>query len=80
MSELQQIPGIGTSIAKDLIDIGINSVADLKNKNPEYLYSLLEEQNGKTDKCVLYVFRCAIYFANNKTHDPGKLKWWNWKD
>ena len=49
MSELQQIPGIGTSIAKDLIDIGINSVADLKNKNPEYLYSLLEEQNGKTD-------------------------------
>jgi hypothetical protein len=29
---------------------------------------------------VLYVFRCAVYFANNSTHDPELLKWWNWKD
>jgi hypothetical protein len=32
------------------------------------------------DRCVLYVFRCAVYYANNKTHDPELLKWWNWKD
>ncbi|NQU25233.1 MAG: pathogenicity locus, partial [Candidatus Nealsonbacteria bacterium] len=28
----------------------------------------------------LYVFRCAVYFASNATHDAELLKWWNWKD
>jgi len=26
------------------------------------------------------VFRCAVYFAGSKTHDPDLLKWWNWQD
>ncbi|MGA3073400.1 MAG: helix-hairpin-helix domain-containing protein, partial [Bryobacteraceae bacterium] len=30
--------------------------------------------------CVLYVFRCAVYFASEAEHDPELLKWWNWKD
>ncbi|WP_334292712.1 helix-hairpin-helix domain-containing protein [Parasporobacterium paucivorans] len=29
---------------------------------------------------MLYVFRCAVYYANEEAHDPEKLKWWNWKD
>lgn len=80
ISNLQQIPGVGSSIAKDLIDIGIESLTDLEGKNPEDLYKQLEEMNGKTDRCVLYVFRCAVYYATNKIHDPEKLKWWSWKD
>jgi len=32
------------------------------------------------DRCVLYVYRLAVYFAENETHEPEKLKWWNWKD
>ncbi len=32
------------------------------------------------DRCVLYVFRCANYYAAHKRHDPELLKWWNWKD
>jgi hypothetical protein len=32
------------------------------------------------DRCVLYVFRCAVYFASESKHDPELLKWWNWKD
>ena len=79
ISKLQQIPGVGASIAKDLLDIGIESVDDLKGKKPETLYAKLEDRNGKTDRCVLYVFRCAVYFASNKDHDPEKLKWWSWK-
>ena len=35
---LQQIPGVGISIAQDLIDLGINNVADLVGKNPEKLF------------------------------------------
>jgi hypothetical protein len=32
------------------------------------------------DRCVLYVFRCAVYFAEHEQHEPEKLKWWYWKD
>lgn len=32
------------------------------------------------DKCQLYVFRLAVYFAEHETHEAEKLKWWYWKD
>ena len=38
LKELQTIPGVGKSIAQDLLNIGISQVSDLKNKNPEKLY------------------------------------------
>ncbi|MBF0540064.1 MAG: pathogenicity locus [Nitrospirae bacterium] len=80
-SELLKIPGVGKSISLDLQDLGIKTIADLKDKNPEKLY----EQSNKLkrvvqDRCLLYVFRCAVYFANHENPDPEKLKWWNWKD
>ena len=37
-------------------------------------------RGGYMDSCVLYVFSCVVYFANNSNHDPELLKWWNWKD
>ncbi|OGV70316.1 MAG: pathogenicity locus [Lentisphaerae bacterium RIFOXYA12_FULL_48_11] len=79
--ELQTIPGVGRSVANDLRLIGINRVTDLRNQDPEMLYHNLCNKMGKSiDRCVLYVFRCAVYFASNTKHDPEKLKWWNWKD
>ena len=79
--DLQTIPGVGKSIAEDLCNIGILTVADLKGKDPEKLYDLSNRFVGKRqDRCLLYVFRCAVYFAENKNPDPEKLKWWNWKD
>ena len=79
--ELQSIPGVGKSIAQDLRDIGIKKISDLRDGNPEALYDALCGRMGKSvDRCVLYVYRCAVYFASNKKHDPEKLKWWYWKD
>ncbi len=75
------VPGVGPRIAKLLNDIGIHAVKDLKNRNPERLYARLEKVKGTpVDRCVLYTFRCAVYYANNDKHVPAKLKWWNWKD
>ena len=80
-SELEQIPGVGKSIARDLQNIGIHSIADLKSKNPETLYAQSNQFAGMTqDRCLLYVFRCAVYFAGQENPEPDKLKWWNWKD
>jgi len=79
--ELQKIPGIGKSIAKDLRIIGIKKVNDLRHRNPEELYNELCKKIGKpVDRCMLYVFRCAVYFTSHTKHDPEKLKWWYWKD
>jgi DNA polymerase/3'-5' exonuclease PolX len=80
-SELEQIPGVGPSIAADLHDIGITAVAELKDADPQALYESVCRQTGeKQDRCLLYVFRCAVYYASQVQHEPEKLKWWNWKD
>jgi hypothetical protein len=80
IKELCKIPGVGKSIAVDLLDIGIESIADLKSKNPQAMYEKLCKIRGqKIDRCVLYVFRCAVYYATEEKHDPAKLKWWLWK-
>lgn len=81
LSELQKIPGIGKRISEDLWNLGFRSVRDLKDKDPEKLYNKLCLQKGMhIDRCVLYVFRCAVYYASKKRHKPELLKWWNWKD
>ncbi len=79
--DLSRIPGVGPSIASDLYSLGIREVADLRGRDPELLYSELCREVGQhVDRCVLYVFRCAVYFASESKHDPELLKWWNWKD
>ena len=81
MKDLLTIPGVGKSIARDLLDLSIRRVSDLKRRNPERLYRKLIVLRGRhIDRCVLYVFRCAVYFATETQHDPDLLKWWNWKD
>lgn len=80
LKDLQRIPGIGKACAQDLWNLGVRKVSDLKSKNPELLYKkLCVMQGGRVDRCMLYTFRCAVYFASHKAHDPAKLLWWNWK-
>lgn len=79
--ELQRIPGIGPSMAEDLMDLGFFAVSDLVGGDPGTMFSGLCRLRGKVvDRCVLYVFRCAVYFAEHSDPDPELLKWWNWKD
>ncbi len=77
---LQTIPGVGPSISQDLRELGYDSVSSLVDQDPEVMYSRLCDMHGYQDRCVLYVFRCAVYFASNESHDRELLKWWNWKD
>jgi hypothetical protein len=81
LKDLQRIPGIGPSLSQDLVDLGIKRASDLRGRDPERLYHRLCSLRGeRQDRCVLYVFRCAIYFVSRKHHDPERLKWWRWKD
>jgi len=80
INNLEHIPGVGKSIAQDLNNLGIYSIEQLKDNDPEELYQqLCIQENKQIDRCVLYVFRCAVYFASSSNHDPELLKWWNWK-
>lgn len=81
LKEFKQIPGVGKSIAQDLWNLGFRSIRELRGQDPEELYlKLCTLQGTHIDKFMLYVFRCAIYFASNDSHDPELLKWWNWKN
>ena len=79
--DLEQIPGVGKKIAQDMRNIGIHSVGQLKNRDPEKLYQkLCDFKASPVDRCMLYVLRSAVYYASNAKHNPQLLKWWNWKD
>ena len=68
MGELQKIPGIGPNIEADLEAIGIHSIADLRGKDPEELYRLDCLRKGyQEDRCQLYVYRLAVYYAETPT-------------
>ena len=83
IKQLRTIPGVGNSIAMDLWNINIKSIEDLKGKTPEKLYEQSNKSEGVVqDRCLLYVFRCAVYYAetDRNKREIEKLKWWNWKD
>jgi pathogenicity locus Cdd1 protein len=81
LKEFRQIPGVGKNIAEDLWNLGLRSVSNLENQDPESLYTRLCVYQGMhVDRCMLYVFRCAVYYASNDVYDAELLKWWNWKD
>jgi hypothetical protein len=83
LKELQTIPGVGKAVAHDLYNLGYKSISELKDQDPEVIYVMHNNLRGQVqDICMLYTFRCAVYFANtqNKKQDPDKLKWWNWMD
>lgn len=78
---LREIPGVGPSIARDLRALGIARVADLRGRNPERLYAASNRLRGVVqDRCLLYAFRCAVYYATEPRPKPRLLKWWNWSD
>ncbi len=75
-----EIPGVGPSLARDLESLGYTAIDGLRGENPEQMYERLQANAGvHIDRCVLYTFRCAVYYASGG-RDAEKLKWWNWKD
>jgi hypothetical protein len=79
-SDFQTIPGVGRSIAEDLRRLGLTTVQDLVGQDLHELYERSNLDRGaRQDRCLLYVIRCAVYYAECG-REPDKLKWWNWKD
>lgn len=79
--DLESIPGVGPATARDLRRLGVRRVDDLRGRGPARLYDELQGLSGEhVDRCVLYVFRCAVHCAGDPEPDGELTKWWNWKD
>ena len=80
-TDLCAIPGVGPNMKQHMIRLGYHWVEDLKQANPEEMYQqdcILH--GGQLDRCVLYVYRLAVYFATTPNPELQKLKWWYWKE
>ena len=81
LKQFQKLPSIGKAGSQDLWEIGIRNINELKNQNPSDLYNKLNLITGlKHDICMLYTFRCIVYYVTEEKHDNNKLNWWYWKD
>jgi hypothetical protein len=81
LRRFQTLPGVGKSIAGDLWELGLRSPKDLAGRDPERMYEEYCALKGQhVDRCLLYVFRCAVHFAETGEKDPLKRRWWYWKD
>jgi len=53
LHQLEQIPAVGKTIARDMLNIGINSIDDLKGRRAEQLYDgLCEFKASPVDRCM----------------------------
>lgn len=80
-SPLTEIPGVGARIAAVMEALGIREVSDLRGRDPEELYLRECAMKGfQEDRCALYVWRTAVYYADHPEREAEKLNWWYWKN
>jgi len=69
LQELEQIPGVGKTIAQDMQNIGIHSIDDLKGRQAEQLYDRLCEFKASPVR----VFS-TIYDIRYTTYEPCGIR------
>ena len=75
ITDLQDIPNIGPSLADKLRLIGVQSPGDLLGKDPYTMYDDLCDATGvRHDPCVIDVFIAAVRFMGGEKSKP----WWKY--
>ena len=73
ITDLEDIPNVGPSLADKLRLIGLSSPRDLLGKDPYKMYDDLCYTTGvRHDPCVIDVFIAAVRFMAGKPAKP----WW----
>lgn len=71
--ELQKIPNVGPAVADDLLRLGIHTVEELAQQDPDDLYARLCALEGRRlDPCVRDVFASVTEYAKGEPARP----WW----
>jgi hypothetical protein len=69
-------------MARHLIAAGHPTIASLKGQNPDDVYARdCVAQGMAVDRCALYCYRLAVYYADHDGRLPeDRQNWWDWKD
>ena len=79
MRELSGLISIGPATIRDFQLLGVNSVAELAQQDPEKLYAKLCRLTGhRHDICVLDTFRAGVAQARNPRLPAEQCQWWYW--
>ena len=75
LRSLTAIPNVGPAIARRLLRLGITSLDDLRDQDPEELFHRCSVQEGRQeDPCLLDTLTAAVDVANGGPPRP----WWHY--
>ena len=76
---LSDLISIGPAMLRDFELLGIRSVAQLAQQDPEKMYAKLGRvARQHQDICVLDVFRAAVAQARDPRLPAEQCQWWYW--
>ncbi|MEX0332031.1 MAG: helix-hairpin-helix domain-containing protein [Puniceicoccaceae bacterium] len=79
-SPLKRIPGMDISSVRDLLDIGITEIDELRGRSPEALLEEIFNLREQTPRDRLSYLRLAVYYAETDNPDPQLLEAWKWAE
>jgi hypothetical protein len=79
-SPMMRIPRMNVLVARDLIDIGMEELYELKGRSAESLFEEIRKLREDTPEYRLAYLRMAIYYAENDPPDPKLLHPQEWQD
>lgn len=79
-SPLNRIPGMRIEVVRDLLDIGMNHIEELRGRSPEALFEEIQNLRENTARERLFSIRMAVYYAETDEPDPALLQSHRWAD
>ena len=79
-SPMMRIPRMDVLVARDLIDIGMKELYQLRGRSAESLFEEIQKIREDTPEYRLAYLRMAIYYAENDQPDPKLLHPQEWQD
>ena len=79
-SPFSRIPGLDLMTVRDLLNLGLSQIDELRGRSPESLFEDIQKQQENTPLDRLWYLRLAIYYAETDEPDRSLLQAWKWKD
>ncbi len=77
--QLKDLVSIGPAMLEDFELLGVQTVAQLRRRNPERMYRELCRIRGqRIDPCCLDTFTAAVAQARNPNLPIEQRQWWYW--
>lgn len=77
--QLKDLTSVGPAFLADFELLGVNSVAQLRRRNPKQMYDeLCRLKRQQLDPCCLDVFVAAVAQAKDPNLPIEQRQWWYW--